>query len=188
MNLIPLHVDPECPEALRNRAANLIELCEQLQADKAELDADRAAFRAMDPAALDLDVMATKSGFQQRAFRLLSDEVTILEGLATLVDDYAAALGELVDEASARHDRAKADVRKRLEAAGYAPEDAPPETIGRLTQGMILAHPLVVAARNRHAELEDKLHDRANYQHNSAALAAARNRFNAEREKLMATV
>jgi hypothetical protein len=129
-------------EALNVRIAALL-------AGRAALDSDGQAFR--DSAAeLGGKALKRKQDLKVRELDLLTEEIEIREGLAAFDSMRSADAAAASNEAYTAIEKTQADLRKKLVKIGYV--DAPPElqVAGKITPGMILSHPNVLAARQRH--------------------------------------
>jgi hypothetical protein len=173
-NIQPVALEDWFTDDTRAKAAAFNKEIVELLEGRTALDQDRQAFRN---AAAELGGKALKrrQDLRARELDLLSAEVTIRERLDAFdrrrVDDRSAAR----DKAFNALEKAKAATRTALVKLGYHNVDPTAQDPSKITPGMILAHPSVVAASRQHETLYNQSLDTNVFrQDNEAALARVR--------------
>ena len=184
--LSAIAIDAAVPTDMAKRVNDLNARVAQLNTDRKRLDERAEQFRNTATEGMDVDELDAGCELQREEFRLLQAELTLRNELDAFWGDYAKAMLLLIDKAHVTLEQAQADTQKRFLKAGYLESPADGSQIGRITLDMIARHPAVYAARLRHTELSDQMHDTARRDANAKALHAARQRLNAIRQRVSA--
>lgn len=171
--LTPIDIADYFGKETKATAKALNERITHLLATRAALDKDSQALEA-EAATLGGKAIKRRQDIKARELDALAEEISTREELAAFQRQRAADLTSAAERAGAALGKAETDVRKKLVSIGYI--EAPPTTsiVGKITPGMVLTHPDVVAARRRHMYLVNLYREEISPQ-NKQALERVRN-------------
>ena len=155
----PLFRAGELPRQLRERGEALHE---KLAAAEAALQEVQRQREVMQESELNDALVDRAKKLNAREVELLKQQQRILFELDDFFPTYAEAITALPRQkteqeiAYERFEAAKADVVKKLVNIGYVDTDDM-QTIGRITPGMLLAHPVVAAERMQHDAISARM-------------------------------
>ncbi len=144
-------VEPKTPKKLRDALATLQRRVEKLQTERESLNQRAEAVR---DAPISSDSLDEMEAIRRARIIVWQDELNIRTDYGNWLDLYLPVVKELRDKAYEEMQSRAIEVTEKLVAIGYVVAEATSDTVGKITPGMVNGHPLVVEARNRHANLE----------------------------------
>ena len=116
---------------------------------------------------------------------ILQEESRVRAQIAALEAEVSASIREASDEAWNAIEKTQRDVRKQLVKIGYIDAEATSAVVGKITQGMVLAHPRVRAAKEKHDSLSGRVSVRDFWRSNDESRRLVDEELNRSLERLI---
>lgn len=146
-----IECDVEAPKGVKDKFASIRKLVEQLNADRAKID---ARYQATEQAALTPKTAEELRSISMARIDAWQAELSIRSAYAEWLESYRLACGKMAEQAFHAIEKTAATVTAKLVEIGYVQCDPQMQQPGKITPGMILGHPAHIAARARHADIQ----------------------------------